>query len=151
MRPAWILSLTALALAGCEQARTPTVEPTGSPDLLEPSEVPAADTAAAKDIPQAMQGRWGLVAADCTSTKGDAEGLLEIDANALRFYESRGTLGEVDQRSDDTITAEFAFEGEGQTWSRDMTLSVKDDGKTLIRRESGEGAADGPLEYTRCT
>jgi hypothetical protein len=146
----WLAPLATLALAGCEKAHTPTAEPTQSPNL---PEAPAADAAAmaAKVIPQALRGRWGLVPADCTSTKGDAKGLLEIDATTLRFYESRGTLGDIAQRSDSAITAAFAFAGEGQTWSRDMTLSLGNDGKTLIRRESGEGAAEGPLEYARCT
>jgi hypothetical protein len=77
--------------------------------------------------------------------------LLEIDATTLRFYESRGTLGDIDKRGVDAIAAEFAFTGEGQTWSRDMTLSLENGGKTLVRRESGEGAAAEPLTYTRCS
>jgi hypothetical protein len=120
--------------------------------LLEPSEVPAVDAAATgEDIPQAVRGRWGLVPADCTSTRGDAKGLLEIDATTLRFYESRGTLGDIERRSENAIAAEFAFEGEGQTWSRDMTLSVEGGGRTLVREESGDDALEAPLEYTRCS
>ena len=44
---------------------------------------PAAATngiAASGPIPAAIQGRWGLTPADCTSTRGDAKGLLTIGA-----------------------------------------------------------------------
>lgn len=159
MRLATVLITAAfgLVLAGCEKAQTPTVAPTDEAELLKPSDVPTMDATKeteldrASVIPTPIQGRWGLVAADCTSTRGDAKGLLEIDDTTLRFYESRGVLGEIANRTDRAITAAFAFTGEGQAWSRDMTLTVEDAGKTLIRRESGEGAAAEPLKYTRCT
>ena len=36
-------------------------------------------------IPEQFLGRWGLVKADCTSTKGDAKGLLTISDARLTF------------------------------------------------------------------
>lgn len=101
-------------------------------------------------IPKPVQGRWGLVPADCTSTRGDAKGLLVIDPTTLKFYESRGTLGRVTERDASRIRATFAFEGEGQSWRRDEVLDAQDDGRTLIRRDYGEDAMVGPLKYTRC-
>src|SRR5215218_6684586 len=44
---------------------------------------------AASTIPASLHGRWGLTPADCTSTRGDAKGLLVISADGLKFYESR--------------------------------------------------------------
>ena len=44
---------------------------------------PPAPSAA---IPAALQGRWGLTPGDCTSTLGDAKGLLIVNSTELRFY-----------------------------------------------------------------
>ena len=101
-------------------------------------------------IPEVVQGRWGLVAADCTSTQGDAKGLLTVTGDTLRFYESRGTLAKVIERSPSRIVADFAFSGEGQEWTRRQVLDAQDDGKTLVRREYGDEAMPGVLKYSRC-
>ncbi len=103
-----------------------------------------------KAIPAAVRGRWGLVAADCTSTKGDAKGLLTIDAANLRFYESHGELARIREKDATRIVADYKFSGEGMEWDRLMVLDVQDGGKTLIRRDYGEGAAAGPMRYRRC-
>ena len=101
-------------------------------------------------IPVSIQGRWGLVPADCTSTRGDAKGLLVVSATSLGLYESRGTLSMIADRSDSHLRASFAFTGEGMLWTRDELLDVQDGGKTLVRREYGEDAAPGPFKYARC-
>jgi hypothetical protein len=105
---------------------------------------------AAGAIPAALRGRWGLTAADCTSTRGDAKGLLEITDSELRFYESRGALGAVTESSESRIAGEFDFEGEGQAWQRLVILEAVDGGRTLTRREAGDGATKDPLSYRRC-
>ena len=111
--------------------------------------VESTSDAGGKAIPAAIRGRWGLVAADCTSTKGDAKGLLTIDAANLRFYESHGELVRVRERAANRIVADYKFSGEGMDWDQQMLLDVRGDGKTLIRRDYGEGAS-GPMRYTRC-
>lgn len=147
MRYLYLVPLAALALSACDQAQTPTVAPSDSPEIL--ASAPA--TPAANAIPAALQGRWGLVPADCTSTKGDNKGLVTIDATSLKFYESRARLGTIKDIDDDGIEATFAFAGEGQTWTLDVDLEVEDGGKTLIRKEKGQDASPQPLKYTRCT
>ena len=152
------LPFALLALAACSQGPAPVVaDSEDTPPVAtamptaSPTTTPAAGaTTADPSIPGAIQGRWGLVAADCTSTRGDAKGLLTIDATTLKFYESRGTLGEIADRSDTRLAAKFAFSGEGMTWSRDVTLDVQDGGKTLVRTESGVDAEPGPFTYRRC-
>lgn len=101
-------------------------------------------------IPPAVRGRWGLVPADCTSTRGDAKGLLIVEADKLRFYESVGALGEASESGENAIRATFSFTGEGMEWTRDQTLEVRDGGKTLIRREHGPEAAPEPFKYAKC-
>lgn len=161
-----LAALPALALAACDTAPTDNVaagadtgetpmpvEPDGgigdgaTPPADEPS-TPDDDTAA---IPAVIQGRWGLVAADCTSTRGDAKGLIEVSGDTITFYESRATLGDIAERTDDSIRATFSFIGEGMTWTRDMALEAQDGGETLVRTEFGEDAMADPLRYSRCS
>lgn len=118
--------------------------PPGTP---EPAPSPAPDDTG---IPAAMQGRWGLVPADCTSTAGDNKGLLTITGDTLRFYESVGTLGKIVDRNARRIVADFAMTGEGQEWTRRMGLDLHEGGKSLIRREQGPDAMLGLLRYQRC-
>src|SRR5687768_3461346 len=88
--------------------------PPNSATSPKPANGPAP--AAAATIPAAMHGRWSLTPGDCTSTRGDAKGLLTITATELRFYESRAVpVGDVDT-SADSISGDFAFTGEGMEW-----------------------------------
>ena len=150
-----------LTIAGCSQQ--PASQPSsGNSAQASPAAAASATVSAASSprptgpgipefgIPAKLHGQWGLVPGDCTSTRGDAKGLLTVSATSLGFYESRGTLSMIGDRSDTHIRASFAFSGEGMLWNRDEELDLQDDGKTLIRREYGEDAAPGPFKYTRC-
>lgn len=128
-----------------------------TPDDIEPAS--GQDTNAAPppssadngvDIPPMIRGRWGIVPGDCTSTHGDAKGLMEVSPKLLTFYESRGTLQKIKEHEPSRIRADFSFEGEGMSWNREMTLDVQDSGQTLIRTEYGKDAALSPLRYKRC-
>lgn len=113
-------------------------------------DAPGPDGAGAATIPDAALGRWGLVPADCTSTRGDAKGLLVVGPTRLDFYESRAVIRDVEERSPSRIVGTFAFTGEGVEWTRRIALEVEDGGKTLVRRELGEDAAPGAYEYVAC-
>jgi len=155
----------ALALSACsKQPEAPATQPPATEteevfqeDAVSPSAAPeseaspARSSAAGDEIPQAVRGRWGLVAADCTSPLGDAKGLLEVSADQLKFYESVAKLGTVKEVGESRIRATFAYTGEGQSWTQDVVLDAQDDGKTMIRRDYGKDAMPGPLKYTRCT
>lgn len=108
-----------------------------------------ADTADNR-IPSSIRGRWGLVQADCVTTHGDAKGLLEISADALLFYESRGKLIVLREREPTRVVGDFSFSGEGMNWQRRILLEVQDDGQTLIRRDYGGDDVSGQFHYTRC-
>jgi hypothetical protein len=150
-----------LALAGCDNgtqgADTTAEQAAAGGDLAANSSVApaphppgATDTPAPTAIPAAFHGRWGLVPADCTSTRGDAKGLLTVTGGKLEFYESVGTLDTIMDAEPTRVRAEFDFEGEGMTWEREIVLEVQDGGATLIRREYGDDAAPGPFRYARC-
>lgn len=155
------LALTAaLALGACSKepdATATTAAPTEteevfqeSPAPVEATEAGAGAAAGMSEIPEAIRGRWGLVPADCTSTKGDAKGLLEVSADQLKFYESVAELGEIKEAGESRIRGTFDYTGEGQSWTQDVVLDVAEDGKTMTRRDYGKDAMPGPLQYTRC-
>lgn len=124
----------------------------GMENATSPAMTDGTSEAQSRDqVPLAIRGRWGLVAADCTSRDGDAKGLLEISAKVLGFYESRGVLQSIRQWAPNRLHADFDFSGEGMSWSREMELDLQADGRTLIRRDHGKDAQPGPLRYRRCT
>ena len=96
-------------------------------------------------MPDALRGRWGLTPADCTSTRGDAKGLLEIGPDSLKFYESRAVPGTSIETGDQGISGNFNFTGEGQEWSKYVSLKLQ--GKVLTRTERNPVAS---YDYARC-
>ena len=112
-----------------------------------PEPIPADATASpAADLPAALLGRWGMTPGDCTSTRGDAKGLLVVEPQLLRFYESRA-VPTPDVQGDKTSAAgTFHFTGEGQTWAKYESLQLQ---KTLlIRTESNPTAS---FTYAKCS
>ncbi len=105
---------------------------------------------AGANIPAAMQGRWGLVAADCTTTNGDEKGLMIVNSDTLKFYESRGMLAKIAERSATRLRANFAYSGEGMEWKSDVSLDLQDGGNALIKRETGADAGPSTVKYARC-
>jgi len=117
----------------------------GSPPTNVATAPAAAPPAPAAAIPAALHGRWGLTPADCTSTRGDTKGLLVVSGDGLRFYESHAVPARNIRASSDSIGGDFAFTGEGQTWTKFETLQIKKD--KLIRTESNPMAS---FTYARC-
>ena len=102
-----------------------------------------ADSETVAVIPDQYRGRWGMVAADCTSTRGDAKGLITIGDKSIRFYESTATLKEQRPAIATSFSGLFGFTGEGQTWQEVMTFTRT--GDTLKRAED-----EGTFTYKRC-
>jgi len=129
--------------AGLPTINEPAPDASGAP----PANAVAAEPvpAAAARIPAPLQGRWGLAPNDCTSTMGDAKGLLVIGADSLKFYESRAVPSPDTQTSADSISGNFAFTGEGQTWTKFQALERQ--GDQLVRTESNPMAS---FTYARC-
>jgi hypothetical protein len=121
-------------LPGDESAGTP-------PNAPAPPEAPTSSTA----IPAALHGRWGIAPADCTSTYGDAKGLMTVSADELRFYESVARPTSDVTTLPDAVSGNFTFTGEGQTWTRHEALTVRQ-GK-LVRTESDPMSS---YTYARC-
>ena len=101
------------------------------------------DDAAAAVIPAQYRGRWGMVAADCTSTRGDAKGLIVIGDRIVRFYESTATLKEQRPAIAEAFSGLFDFSGEGERWTKVMTFVRT--GDRLKRSQD-----DGSFTYRKC-
>lgn len=97
-------------------------------------------------IPPALQGRWGLTPADCMPGRSDAKGLLTITADDLHFYESRAVPA-ADVASDaNSISGNFAYTGEGQSWTKYQALKVEKG--RLTRTETKPSAS---FTYAKCS
>jgi hypothetical protein len=139
-----------LVLVAC-QGRDPVADEANAvPEVpavnnaVPPAPVNAADRTPGP-IPVAIRGRWGMTPADCTSTRGDAKGLLEIGPDSLKFYESRAVPGTSIETEEDGISGNWNFTGEGQKWSK--YVSFKLEGKVLTRNERNPVAS---YNYARC-
>jgi hypothetical protein len=122
-------------------------QPSASPTGAAPAEGTAAGnivSSSASNLPTDLQGRWGLTPGDCMAAHGD-EGLLTISANEVRFYESVAVPAANVQTSAKSISGDFAFTGEGQQWSKHLSLELRDD--KLVRTEREPLAA---FRYVRC-
>ena len=172
MKFAKLLILTALlSSAACQQAAVaddnagnaatpssaepPMVDPGGGRLAPTTPQVNATDTSpvmdrihpipgtAAGTFPMEFRGRWGMVPADCTSTRGDAKGLITIGEEMIRFYESTGTITEQLPAGAHAYSAKFHFKGEGAQW--DKTINFLRDGDALKLTHN-----DGSFSYRRC-
>ena len=151
MRILIALVLPALALAACSSGKDEPAPAASESVAPLPTTEPGASAApVATTIPAAVQGRWGLVAADCEAGRADAKGLLTIDGASLKFYESVGKLTAVAEADDSSMRGSFAFTGEGQEWTQDASLMLEDGGKSLVRMEHGANASPTPFKYAKC-
>ena len=117
-----------------------TTPPAPVTNQEEPAMVPPTPGAI---IPAQYHGRWGLVPADCTSTRGDNKGLITVGDTRIRFYESTATLTRQRPAKANSFAGEFVFTGEGQRWQKVMTMTRS--GDTLERADQ-----EGSFTYKRC-
>ncbi|MGN6155922.1 MAG: hypothetical protein ACTHN4_09340 [Sphingomicrobium sp.] len=129
---------------GLPTVNTPAPSPSGAPPANATANSSGTPAPAAA-IPAALQGRWGLTPVDCTTTLGDAKGLLIVNSDELRFYESRAVPSPGVETSPDSVSGNFAFTGEGQEWEKHESLELQKD--KLIRTERDPVAS---FTYVRC-
>lgn len=152
-------ALLSLALVACQQGSPDNIAIDNVAELNDLTTLPPDDAAdngvvgndaaanavapAATQIPAQYRGRWGMVAADCTSTRGDAKGLIDVSEASIKFYESRATLKEQRPAIATSFAGLFGFTGEGQTWEKVVTFTRTGD---TLKRADDEGSYD----YKRC-
>lgn len=117
------------------------------PDV--PANATAGNAAGPSDnaIPAAFQGRWGMVRADCGPDAAIAKGLMVVDGEKMRFYESVAKPAVVSWPTPTRMEGRFSFSGEGMDWSKDMVVEVQGNNDTLVRTEKDPAAT---YRYTRC-
>lgn len=154
--------LLALALAACQQADDNIAIDESNTTNTEIETLPPDETVTNVEneagstevqlpttllIPAAFQGRWGMVPADCTSTSGDTKGLITIDGDSIKFYESRGKLNKIMLSAPENFTGNFAFTGEGESWTNSQNFKLTGSGNTLVRNETDIAES---YTYQRC-
>jgi hypothetical protein len=120
----------------------------GEPHRVTAAKPDPSGTPAAR-IPAALHGRWGLTPADCTAQNvaaGNSKGLLEVGADSLKFYESRAIPASEINVSNKSISGNFAFTGEGQSWTKYESLRAGQD--ILVRTEINPSAS---FSYAKCS
>jgi hypothetical protein len=162
MKSTCSIVMLALVLAACQQASDDNIAIDDSNatnaeiETLPPDETVTNDVnvmngnssdAGPVAIPAAFHGRWGMNSADCTSTKGDAKGLIIIDPTSIKFFESKGTLTKVTLNAPENFTGTFALTGEGQSWTNSQNLKLTNSSNTLIRSETDVAQS---YSYQRC-
>jgi len=159
--------LPVLLLAACSGGETPAnngsdeattvTEPVPSNATLDvqnrvvPLPEPSASPVAATEFPQAFRGRWAMGANECDPANAAiAKGLMTVEAAKVSHYESRATPKAIEIASPVKLTAELAFTGEGQKWTRRATWTLTDDGRTLLAETDDPEPPMRSLQYQRC-
>lgn len=153
MRPIALLAVA--ALAACDSGSVTRADVRKAEDgsgAARAVEVPPTVAAEARGervpaFPGAFQGRWAMVPEDC---RGDAaaKGLMTIDDNTVRFYESRAVTTGLATESATKVSGNFTFDGEGQRWRKGQSFELASDGKALVRTESDPARS---FTYRRCS
>ncbi|WP_052215496.1 hypothetical protein [Sphingomonas sp. ERG5] len=102
---------------------------------------------AARTLPPAFLGRWGITPADCDFSRTDTKGLVTVFADKLSFYDSTAKIDALTHRSQYKVTADLIFTGEGRTWTKRAALELVTAGTALLRTEQSPAAT---YRYERC-
>lgn len=146
---AWMLM--GLLLAGCEKETAELkVQPGREIGGLKIGTVPKvarseAEQRTSTEVPIALQGRWAVISADCTSDTGNPDGLLVIGSNFMNLHAAEGRMRVARFRAATALEADFAFIGKDRTWTSTENLSLE--GDTLYRKNASVPIA---LPYERC-
>lgn len=101
--------------------------------------------ARARTLPKEFQGYWGLTANDCELANTAATGRIEVQGDAIRFFESKARVTSVSMSGDYAATAALRFSGEGETRERVNGFRLENGGTMLVRSDAGQ-----TWRYSRC-
>lgn len=140
LAPSLTLAPFLLVLAACggkepEEDAAPAPEPAAT-EAAPPA--PPAEATEPGTIPAAFHGVWDAGTGTCDPA---SDMRMEIGPRAITFYESRGTVTAATQSARGTIDIDLAMEGEGDTWTQRMELSLDGEGADaglLVRYDQDE-------------
>lgn len=140
-----ILGLTlALAACGGPPATPPVANNAAEAENVAVAAAPPAPKPLAS-LPEAYQGRWGATPADCQGTGGI--GRAVITANGMTFFGVTAKANHIVEVRPDVLKADLAFTNRKGNWSSPTTMTLRDDGKTLVREDTHPS---GRFTYQRC-
>lgn len=93
--------------------------------------LPGALSCSSSVIPKVFHGTWDKNDDACRAQHSDMR--LNIRPSAVEYWESSGTLIEMVESNNRSLTARFTFSGEGESWERNMTYFVLNEGNTLVQ------------------
>ncbi|KQT32635.1 hypothetical protein ASG29_12890 [Sphingomonas sp. Leaf412] len=111
-----------------------------------PVGTPTENAARDRALPKDFQGYWGITPDDCELANTAATGRINIDADRIRFWESRATVVDVVSRSTYAVTVDLRFSGEGQTWQKRTEWKLEGGSTAMVRTDAGAA----PIRYQRC-
>ncbi|MFK3890965.1 hypothetical protein [Sphingomonas sp. NPDC079357] len=93
---------------------------------------------AARDraFPTEFLGYWGAGDNDCELANTEATGRLNIDADTIRFYESRARVQRIDRRSQQELAVDLRFSGDGPGVYAREVYRLDAGGTVLVRTSS---------------
>ena len=111
-----------------------------------PVGTPTENAARDRALPKEFQGYWGITPDDCELANTAATGRINIDADRIRFWESRARVVDVVDRSTYAVTVDLRFTGEGQTWQKRSEWKLEGGSTAMVRTDAGAA----PIRYQRC-
>lgn len=81
-------------------------------------------------FPDAFQGRWAANTEVCAEEWDESR--LVVTRYELQFYESSGKARSITRSGENEVVALLDFEGEGETWSDTLRLTLSPDAKMLV-------------------
>ena len=141
---------TALALAACggvpqQEAAAPEPAPaTTAGSILKE---PASGSTAGSAIPAQFIGAWDAETGTCDPA---SDLRLDINPQAIGFYESQGTLIRLAEAIDGSTVMELAMEGEGEQWQMARMFTLSDNGQTLTPSAVDPEEKFEPTPLTKC-
>ncbi|RDE05820.1 hypothetical protein DVW87_11545 [Sphingomonas aracearum] len=112
--------------------------------------VPAASATPARTgpaFPPPFVARWGRTAADCDPSSNKATGLLVINTDGVRFFDTEAGLSAIDRPSEYTVTAQLAFKQAGAGFGERQMFALTSGGTALLRTDQATGKTE---RYDRC-
>ena len=101
------------------------------------------------DVPELLQGRWGLSEAHCMQPETYAPGIVVIDSESFYFEDSRGMFGAPIAKGKTFLRAKINYLTDSGPMQRDLAFNVMDQRKMGWTEYTKYGlrTSDG---YIRC-
>lgn len=145
-----VLAAPLLLLAACGQQESAPEAPVETPIPVEPDGgigdgAGPPRLATLGTIPDRFHGVWDATTGSCDPA---SDLRVEIGSESIEFYESVGEVMDVTEE-DGRVLVDLAMQGEGETWTNRLALSLADERLSLDDPDAPGGSSAAP-ERVRC-